>query len=174
MYFAWLGVAGRRCPTSIFRGVLPQTFLQEEHERARRGRGAGIIPDGMLSRVSFETTRRRILNFLLDFKFIHGSESWYTPGRLGQRARVVNDRAAAVDKDYETAARKLDSRHHGLPDHTEQRARCRARQRRSYLPCAPHRGCLKCGTSRPRAPSTWRCAVLSHAHRKRARGDKVV
>ena len=35
----------------------------------------------------------------------------------------MNDRAAAVDKDYETAARKLDSRHHGLPDHTEQRRR---------------------------------------------------
>ena len=63
------------------------------------------------------------MNFLLDFKFIHSSESWYLPGRLGQRARVVNERAAAVDKDYETAARKLDHRHHGLPDHVEQRRR---------------------------------------------------
>ena len=55
--------------------------------------------------------------------YIHSSETWYRTEWLGQRSRAVNERAAAVDKDYELSARKLDARHHGLPVPAEQRRR---------------------------------------------------
>ena len=53
-----LGVRGRREPRGLFRGVLPQAFDEDERRRQMRGRGAGIIPDAMLNRISLDRDRR--------------------------------------------------------------------------------------------------------------------